>query len=120
MKLEIAKLRADGYNVEVIVNHNTDKWDKYIKNYVDWQKALAWVGGVAGMTKHPRDFITTEFKVTKRKTKAITFDKTGDVTAIPASAFAEAAKRDIARGIDTSSCDSSLQQLMRVFTEIKQ
>ena len=61
-----------------------------------------------------------DYKVTKRKPKELTFDKSGDVTAIPASAFAEAAKRDIARGIDTSSCDSSLQQLMRVFTEIKQ
>jgi len=65
MKLEIAKLRADGYNVEVIVNHNTDKWDKYIEEYKAWSIAMAWCGASSARVKHPSEFWSTEFKVTK-------------------------------------------------------
>lgn len=65
MKLEIAKLEADGYKVEIIVNNNTDKWEKYIKEYSAWSVAMAWFGGTAGTPKHPCDFITTKFKLTK-------------------------------------------------------
>ena len=65
MKLKIALLKADGYKVEVIVNHNTDKWDKYIKEHNDLAIMYAWCGGVGSKPKHPADFFTTEFKVTK-------------------------------------------------------
>ena len=65
MKLEIAKLRADGYNVEVTVNYNTDKWDNYIKEYKALSIMYAWCGASAGYPKHPSDFFTTEFEVTK-------------------------------------------------------
>ena len=65
MKLEIAKLEADGYKVEVITNNNTDDWDKYIKEYRAWSAAMAWCGAVGGAPKHPSEFITTEFKITK-------------------------------------------------------
>jgi len=65
MKLEIAKLRADGYTVEVIVNHNTDKWDKYIKEYHQLSIMYAWCGGANPPPKHPSEFFTTDFKVTK-------------------------------------------------------
>jgi len=65
MKLEIAKLRADGYTVDVTVNYNTDKWDEYIEEYKAWSIDMAWCGGSAITPKHPSTFYTTEFKVTK-------------------------------------------------------
>ena len=65
MKLEIAKLEADGYEVKVTVNHNTDKWDKYIKEYQAFNIMYAWCGGSGGAPKHPSEFFTTEFEVVR-------------------------------------------------------
>jgi hypothetical protein len=65
MKLKIAKLRADGYKVNVIINHNTDKWDKYIKQYKASLVAAAWCGAAIGNPKHPSAFYTTDFEIVK-------------------------------------------------------
>ena len=69
MKLEIAKLRADGYDVEIVTNHNTDK---YIRHTEAYNRALfasafaaAW-GVYIPPPRSPASFFTTEFKVTKK------------------------------------------------------
>ena len=67
MKLKIAKIEADGYTVDVTTNHNTDKWEKYIKEFNAWSVAMAWCGSTAGIPKHPKDFFTTEFNITKAR-----------------------------------------------------
>jgi hypothetical protein len=69
MKLRIAKLRADGYDVEVIVNHNQDKWEKYISDYEKDSKNYIWMGACMKPPKHPSSFVTTDFKITKEDKK---------------------------------------------------
>ena len=65
MKLKIAKLRADGYKVNVIINHNADRWGKYIKKYAAFSAAMASCGAVIGSPKRPSDFYTTDFEIVK-------------------------------------------------------
>ena len=61
-----------------------------------------------------------DYKVAKRKPINQSLgDKTGDVASIPPEAFSEAAKRDLAKGIDITSDDSHVMSLMRVQAGIK-
>jgi len=73
MKLEIAKLRADGYDVEIITNHNTDKYNDYIKRIGSWADIIAAFGIYPPPPEHPSSFFTTDYKVTKKK-KQVCFD----------------------------------------------
>jgi hypothetical protein len=63
---------------------------------------------------------TTNYKLTKREPvkqplDADSFgDKSGDIVSIPPRAFAEAAKKDLARGVDIRSSKSSYYSLLRV------
>lgn len=69
MKLRIAKLKADGYDVEVVVNRNQDKWEKYISDYKKYSESYIWMGVWVPPPKHPRSFVTTDFKITKEDKK---------------------------------------------------
>ena len=104
IKLLTAFIESQGYEVETIIKvaHSDFSLRKALFDRYNQQEPIT----------------TTDYKVTKKKAAPLTFDKTGDITAIPPEAFIEAAKRDIAKGIDIRSCNSSLQSLMKLLTEI--
>jgi len=65
MKLKIAKLKADGYKVEIIERFDEKGWNEYLKHHRGLLLMAASMGGSIGRGKSLSDFTKTEFKITK-------------------------------------------------------